>query len=685
MWDSGKNTLDRFDVYRNLDFDYPSEVYQFIGKWFATEPELQQKLKLALEQSGKERIRDMVKNPLRLTLLCYSWQLRQGELPETKAGLYEWFVDAFYEWNKGKVPVKLSVTKRRELNRAFGELAKEAIDQESSRFRLRKKLVNRFLGDADDEGSLFYLALQLSWLNRIGVAEENPLEDVYAFFHPTFQEYFAALVIDDWHDFLNHTSHNLEEGTYRIFESNWKEIILLWAGRDEISPHLKDMFIKQLIYFDRKENIYWYKAFCLAAECMSEFPSSKYLDSIIDKIIEWSFGYFDSNEKKWKTFINPISSQAKESLGRISNKKIINKLTNLINVCADKNILIEIASLLAHFVEEKSIAIKVLECLVDTSNFSHTSIKAAKVLYKIVPNNLMSIQKLLSLLKGNDYRMSALALNEILTDKREVIKILESKIERFEQKNLDTRLLASTLNEIDPGNILAINTLIRAIPKIEDEFFCRMSISLLGDILEQTANKEAVSTLRDLIKTRVDEDDEFLRYEALINLSKIEPNNPENLYELMKIVFHGDELAYWERLNGAVVLMQVLPDKNIQTHIEDLLKKMIIENADLASFCMLASEELAKIKSGRCFALETLLNLAQTSQSSSDCTDVLHTIKEIITKDDYSKIIRIFKKYLVDRTIEIDRWFYADCYQLIWHCTENMSYLEFYRAWNSPP
>jgi energy-coupling factor transporter ATP-binding protein EcfA2 len=129
VWEAGKNALDNFDVYRNLDFEYPDEVHQFIDKWFQDEPNFQQALKAALEQPGKERIRDMAKNPLRLTLLCYSWQIRQGELPETKAGLYEWFVDAFYEWNKGKVPYKLTSAKRKELNQALGELAREAIDQ----------------------------------------------------------------------------------------------------------------------------------------------------------------------------------------------------------------------------------------------------------------------------------------------------------------------------------------------------------------------------------------------------------------------------------------------------------------------------------------------------------------------------------------------------------------------------
>jgi GTPase SAR1 family protein len=197
VWDTAKNDLYHFDVFRNLDFDYPGEVHQFIDNWFGVATEFKEKLKSALKQPQKARIRDMARNPLRLTLLCYSWQRMHGELPETKAGLYEWFVDAFYDWNKNKFPVNMDSTKRKELNHALGELAQKAIDQDSSCFRLRQKFINEFLGDADDQDSLFNVALKLGWLNRVGVAAENPLEDVYAFFHATFQEYFAALSLGE--------------------------------------------------------------------------------------------------------------------------------------------------------------------------------------------------------------------------------------------------------------------------------------------------------------------------------------------------------------------------------------------------------------------------------------------------------------------------------------------------------
>ncbi|WP_052754438.1 HEAT repeat domain-containing protein [Calothrix sp. 336/3] len=196
VWEGNLNALEDFETYRLLDFNYPSDVKQFIENWFKprnshTTNHQAEELWQELSKPGHQRIQDLVKNPLRLTLLCATWQSSAKGLPETKAGLYSLFVNYFYKWKSNRFKTKEK--QQRELNTALGELAKIAIDGEVARFRLKYGLVSSVLGDADEEDSLFCLALKLGWLNKVGIAAESDIqEEVYAFYHPTFQEYFAG-------------------------------------------------------------------------------------------------------------------------------------------------------------------------------------------------------------------------------------------------------------------------------------------------------------------------------------------------------------------------------------------------------------------------------------------------------------------------------------------------------------
>ncbi|WP_256973603.1 NACHT domain-containing NTPase, partial [Nostoc sp. T09] len=317
LWDGSSNALDDFDTYRSLDFAYPQQVEKFIHKWFAAIPETAKQLCTALKESGKERIQDLVKNPLRLTLLCLNWQSGDGKLPDTQAGLYQQFVDDFYKWKKDEFATNSH--QRQQLNIKLGELAKAAIDKEATRFRLRQDFVKQFLGDADDENSLLKLALNRGWLNCVGI--DTNRKPFYAFFHASFQEYFAAKAIDDWHFFLNHVPKNPSQGTYRIFEPQWKQTILLWLGREEENLNQqKQEFIDALVNFkDGCRKFYEYRAYFLASAGIAEFRDYFKADEVVTQIVKWTI---DSQSL--------IKEEASSALQQTDRTKVIAALVELL-------------------------------------------------------------------------------------------------------------------------------------------------------------------------------------------------------------------------------------------------------------------------------------------------------------------------------------------------------------------
>lgn len=343
VWEANRNVLaDNFEIYHTLDFSYgdsttPDRVGEFIAKWFNKQPDLGQQLRQALDEPGKERIKDLVKNPLRLALLCSTWNLwrdRDG-LPDTKAKLYQGFVEKFYDWKGKEFPT--NYTQRVKLNRALGELAKLAIDQTESRFRLKHSLVCQVLGQPDEE--LFGLALTLGWLNEVGLAAESPDERVYAFWHPTFEEYFAALAIGDRNFFLNHVPENPKQGIYRIFEKQWKEVILLWLGRgEERLREQKEEFINALVNFeDGCGGFYKYRAYFLAAAAIAEFQDYSQIDEVIGQIIKWGFGYSEIENQEWLMYSNYIEKAAAIALKETARPKAINALTGLLQTLQYEN------------------------------------------------------------------------------------------------------------------------------------------------------------------------------------------------------------------------------------------------------------------------------------------------------------------------------------------------------------
>jgi hypothetical protein len=141
---------------------------------------------------------------------------------------------------------------------------------------------------------------------------------ICVFYHATFQEYFAALAVEDWGDFLprNHVNFPVAGKEYRIFEGQWKQVILLWFGRDDIAYEEKERFIQKLTDFRDgcRGAFYTDRSYFMAALAIREFKNYLQSNKIVNQIVKWGFGYFDKNRQTWQTFLDSLEQDARKAL-----------------------------------------------------------------------------------------------------------------------------------------------------------------------------------------------------------------------------------------------------------------------------------------------------------------------------------------------------------------------------------
>jgi len=617
VWEANAGALENFETYRLLNFEYPQQVQEFIQRWFhKKDADEGKRLWNELDKPERQRIQDLVKNPLRLALLCSTWQGSDKGLPETKAGLYQQFVEEFYKWKEKSFPI--TEEKQEELNAALGRLAKRAIDQETSRFRLRHKLVREELGDAKQPNSLFWLALQLGWLNEVGIAAESATkEKVYAFYHPTFEEYFAALAVDDWDEFLNHVPDNPALGVYRIFAPQWKEVILLWLGCEDVGKKEKEEFIQALVEFDDGcGEFYKYRAYFLAAAAIGEFENSIYADEIVEQLIKWKF-----NGARERT---PIATEAEVALLQTHHQKVVDALAIKLESSRSSLASLDIAIALIQKSPGNSIAVTVIvdflernkdfiiraKALTNLKKFGAINPIAMAYLDKKLPNRENNKQSLLS----NSYRSWFKLPTGDPND-------LEGLLELMAKINME--MFYQAIKRLNDINIL---------------------VGLLGKRLILETNIEGLENIKTLIEV----------------LETLDHSNSPFVNNLIFCIHNSVrdrliEIASSRDINVSK-LLEIMYKPNQSKHIFEQITWVLGEAASKSSE-----------------ATKAIIHLLLSIDDCLFANDFIFPfLNEIINSDILEIVVKSLKDYIEEIKV----------YEVLWHCAQNMPYPAFYQAWH---
>jgi hypothetical protein len=642
-----------------------------------------EKLCEALGQPGKERLRDLVKNPLRLTLLCFNWYLGGGTLPETKAGLYEQFVVDFYEWKRERFPT--TAAQRRRLNAALGELAREAIDKEETRFRLRHDFVCEFLGDPDEPDSLFQMALRLGWLNQIGVDAENRRKAVYAFFHPTFQEYFAASAIDNCHFFFNHIPENIShpENSYRVLEPRFKEILLLWIGqKKDVLEDEKNKLIQNLMNFeDTCDGYYQVQAICLAASSIAEFKNCKSSDSVISEVSKLCFGFFDDHNKSWQKFSNPIPYLAEIALLESDRERVVDIIANLIVPASTNNLYPN----------------------------KDSALKSSKILGLIGQDSLQAIRALIQLIQCEDLVVDRTArfqpvrsfffvrieasksLAKIAAGNEQAIHDLKKALFPDQNEEIQVNII-DTLGQLAPDDNFAINFFTKRMqPSNDDNIRLQAAWRVLSFNSESTVARKTLSALSNSADQYIStQAAQLLEQGAVITRSYKEYEYSQNEIDEAEKIWIDSNCIF-------DLLCDDTPDLTRDWAISEILEQAKLDYSRIVqelteqiyacedtSVLQIVVEILGKISAGDEDVVKALIDFLKNSNSLLEVTPRVfyQLLKGSNNRQLCSLTVVSLKDYIKDSQLN-QSMRHIQIYEVIWLCAEQMRYEDFYRAWHN--
>ena len=232
-----------------------------------------------------------------------------------------------------------------------------------------------------------------------------------------------------------------------IFDPAWREIILLWLGREEIAIAPKEAFIAALTNFeDECGGFYRYQAYFLAAEGLAEFSTYSQANAIVSQLAQWRFNRPEGEDS---ALPSTLIEKARTTLRKTDRPHAIAALERFIhNTSSIFDRWLAAYSLGKTYDLRNPTAISTLEAVLSAIQTDSLRIEVAESLGKVDPGN-------------------PLALNTLTL-------VIESSVP-------DTlrRKAAHRLGKLEPANATAINALAQIIEFSSDKILRRTAIKSL--------------------------------------------------------------------------------------------------------------------------------------------------------------------------------------------------------------
>jgi HEAT repeat protein len=442
----------------------------------------------------------------------------------------------------------------------------------------------------------------------------------------------------DWHYFFNNDRSNLNQGSYRIFEPEYKAEILQWFSREDVDKQQKEDFIQALIHFDDGcGDFYRYRAYFLAAEAIAQFSECSLADAIVEQLLKWSYGYFRQDKRDWQILPQPLVETARKTLELTDKKRVIAAFVHLVHTTESRSILRLAAEKLGKLDPGNKSAIAALALMPiveDEYGFCQRSYSLGEIgvgdetaittfIHEIQTNPdaescSQSIAGLGKIAHGNETVIAALInLMETTENKRNCQEAIASlsniavgnqnaiiALSKFLQQNQGDIICysaARVLWNIDPGNQAALKALVNIIATSANGYCIDLAAYYLLEIAPN--NKEAIASLLEIIENTKDE---FLLRTDAFYLGKFELGNKKAISTLSQLIQTTQD--EYVRYYAADSLLKIEPD-NAEA-IATLYQ--ILESDQIGHRRLYIAKILVKTDEYRYKVIQTVLELANS-------------------------------------------------------------------------